>query len=145
MTSAAPGPPTHAGDRRRIASRGHPDLTGGSHERSRVSWRLAHRGVNEPVSRATQVTIHQPAWYNLGEGAYAAGVTNDSLFEWSLRPIAGERVHLVGDAWRPDLSGWSDGAYKGSVYVLNRFFGTNIDPKEPSRIKCNGGDIIDPD
>jgi hypothetical protein len=42
------------------------------------------------------------------------------------------------------LSGWSDGAYKGSIYILNKYFGTNIKPKEPSLIKCVNGDIVDP-
>ena len=101
--------------------------------------------ATEPMIRGTDVTVHQPAWYNLKEGALGQGITNDSLFAWSLNPLPGERVYLVGDAWRPDLSGWSDGAYKGSVYVLNRYFGASIDPKEPSSIKCSGGDIIDPD
>lgn len=117
----------------------------------RKSFRLMYPTVftgnpaTEPQMLKTQVTVHIPAWYNLKEGALAQGITNDSLFQWSLRPLAGERVYLVGDAWRPDLSGWSDGAYKGSVYILNRYFGAAIDPKEESTIKCIGGDIVDPD
>ena len=51
---------------------------------------------------------------------------------------------MVGDSWRTDLSGWSDAAYKGSVYVLNTYFGTKIDPKEEATIKCIKGDIVDP-
>jgi hypothetical protein len=101
--------------------------------------------ADEPQIRATQFTVHKPAWYILKQGALASGITNDTLFEWSLNPLSGERVYLVGDAWRPDESGWSDAAYKGSVYVLNRYFGAKIDPKEPSKIRCIDGDIVDPD
>ena len=35
-------------------------------------------------------------------------------------------------------------AYKGSVNVLNRYFGAKIDPKEPATIECINGDIVDP-
>jgi hypothetical protein len=99
----------------------------------------------EPRIRATQFTPHTPAWYLLKQGALGQAITNDSLFAWSLSPLPGERVYLVGDTWRNDLSGWSDGAYKGSIYVLHRHFGATIDPKEESTIKCINGDIVDPD
>ena len=48
--------------------------------------------------------------------------------------------------WLPAacLSGWSDAAYKGSIYVLNMHFGAAINPKEESTIKCINGDIVDP-
>lgn len=98
----------------------------------------------EPKILATRFTVHKPAWYNLKQGALAQGLTTDNLFEWSLNPIPGERVYLVGDSWRTDLSGWSDGAYKGSIYVLNKYFGAKIDPKEEATIKCIAGDIVDP-
>jgi hypothetical protein len=98
----------------------------------------------EPQILATQLTVHKPAWYNLKQGAMGAGVDNDSMFAWSLRPLSGEKVYLVGDSWRNDVSGWSDAAYKGSVYVLNTYFGASIDPKDPSTIQCINGDIHDP-
>lgn len=98
----------------------------------------------EPHILATHMTVHKPAWFNLKAGALAAGLSNDALFQWSLSPLPGERVYLVSDSWRTDLSGWSDGAYKGSVYVLNRYFGANVDPKEESTIHCVNGDIVDP-
>jgi len=100
--------------------------------------------TTEPKILATRFTVHKPAWYNLKQGALGSGITNDSLFAWSLDPLPGERVYLVGDSWRTDTSGWSNAAYKGSVYVLNRVFGAKIDPKEESTIKCVNGDIVDP-
>jgi hypothetical protein len=100
--------------------------------------------ATEPAILKTQVTPHLPAWYNLKQGALAQSITNDSLFGWSLKPLPSDRVYLVGDTWRPDQSGWSEGAYKGSIYVLNKYFGANIDPKEESMIKCVRGDIVDP-
>ena len=98
----------------------------------------------EPPIRATRFTTHIPAWYNLKQGALAHSITNDSLFAWSLNPLPRERVYLVGDTWRTDVSGWSDAAYKGSIYVLNMHFGAAINPKEESTIKCINGDIVDP-
>jgi NAD(P)-binding Rossmann-like domain len=100
--------------------------------------------ANEPPILATKFTVHKPAWYNLKKGAYAGSITNDSLFAWSLKPIQGEKVYMVGDAWRTDLSGWSEAAYKGSVYVLNNYFGAKIDPKEEATIECVNGEIVDP-
>jgi hypothetical protein len=103
----------------------------------------------EPPILATQFTQHTPAWYLLKKGALGQAITNDSLFEWSLSPLPGEPVHLVGDTWSNDLSGWSEGAYKGSIQVLNRYFGAKIDPKEEQTIKCANGNIngktVDPD
>jgi NAD(P)-binding Rossmann-like domain/Flavin containing amine oxidoreductase len=98
----------------------------------------------EPPILATHLTVHKPAWYNLKQGALAHSITNDNLFAWSLSPLPADRVYLVGDSWRTDVSGWSDAAYKGSVYVLNKYFGAKIDPKEESTIKCIKGDIVDP-
>src|SRR6185369_1055012 len=87
----------------------------------------------EPPILATHLTVHKPAWYNLKQGALAHSITNDNLFAWSLSPLPADRVYLVGDSWRTDVSGWSDAAYKGSVYVLNRYFGAKLDPKEIGR------------
>jgi len=100
--------------------------------------------ASEPPIRATQVVIHKPAWYYLTKGSFGAGWTTDTVSAWSLNPIAGERVYLVGDSWLIDGSGWSDGAYRSSIHVLNKYFGTNIDPKDLSRIQCVNGDIHDP-
>jgi hypothetical protein len=100
--------------------------------------------ATEPPILATQFTLHDPAWYNLKQGAPAAGITNKSLFAWSQAPLPGEKVYLVSDAWRTDLSGWSDASYKASIHVLNKYFGAKIDPKEEATIACVNGDITDP-
>jgi hypothetical protein len=112
----------------------------------RLMYPTVFTGVagQEPSILATRVNVHDPAWYYLAAGAFANGVTNESLFAWSQNPLPGERVYLIGDAWRPDLSGWSDAAYKASIYLLNRVFGARIDPKEESTTKCVNGDIVDP-
>lgn len=100
--------------------------------------------AQEPQILATAVNWHDPAWYYLKQGSFASGMTYDKLFAWSQNPLPGERVYLLGDAWRPDLSGWSDAAYKTSIYLLNRVYGTHIDPKEESTTKCVNGNIVDP-
>ncbi|MDC0666278.1 FAD-dependent oxidoreductase [Nannocystis radixulma] len=101
--------------------------------------------ATEPKILATQVQLHKPAWYFLKSGGLEAGFTNQSLFQWSINPLPGERVYLVGDSWRLDGSGWSDAAYKSSIYVLNEHFGANIDPLEIAPIQCaDDGTIIFP-
>jgi hypothetical protein len=98
----------------------------------------------EPQILATKMTVHDPAWYNLKQGSYGANITNESVFAWSQHPLIGEKVYLIGDAWRPDESGWSDAAYKGSIYLLNKRFNAKIDPMELSTIGCDNGEIVFP-
>ncbi|MFO0760836.1 MAG: FAD/NAD(P)-binding protein [Byssovorax sp.] len=100
--------------------------------------------LTEPPILDTFVEVHDPAWYNLRQGAQGAGITSDILFAWSLHPLANEQVYMVGDAWRTDESGWSDAAYKGSIYVLDTYFGANIDPMEGGTIGCVDGQIGNP-
>jgi hypothetical protein len=35
----------------------------------------------------------------------ANGVTNKSVFDWSVNPVTGKKIYLVGDAWYPLGSG----------------------------------------
>jgi len=81
--------------------------------------------------------VHDPAWFFLKTGAAAKGITNASIFAWSKNPLGPkEKVSLLGHAWRPDIAGWSNGAYLTSIYLLNREFGFNIDPMEPKTLNC---------
>jgi hypothetical protein len=110
----------------------------------RVMYPKVFNGHDEPQILATQFTIHRPGWFNLKKGAFGQGFTNESLASWALNPLPGERVYLVGDTWRTDSEGWSDGAYKTSIAVLNQYFGAHIDPQDVTPIQCVGDQIIYP-
>jgi phytoene dehydrogenase-like protein len=92
----------------------------------------------EPQATQTHVTQHGEAWYYLKKNALAKGVTNQSLFDWSVEPLAGEKVYLVGDAWHPLGSGWSNAAYLSSIRVLNAHFGMGLETHDLEPIVCGG-------
>jgi hypothetical protein len=73
--------------------------------------------ANEPQITKTDVNVHEEAWFYLKTGATANGVTNKSLFDWSVTPVAGKNIYLVGDTWYPLGSGWSNAAYISSIRV----------------------------
>lgn len=80
-------------------------------------------GVNIPRPQKTHVQIWPGAWYWLRGGSR---FTNADIARWAVEPLAGEPVHLVGESYNPQRSGWSDGAYKSSIRTLNAKFGLNL-------------------
>jgi hypothetical protein len=92
--------------------------------------------ANEPKITKTDVNVHDEAWFYLKKGATANGVTNKSVFEWSSTPVAGKKVYLVGDAWYPLGSGWSNAAYISSIRVLNDHFGFTMPGHELETVAC---------
>lgn len=86
-------------------------------------------GVSSPETVAvpdplhTYVQVWPAAWYWLGAGA---SVTNAELYDWAAEPLPGEDVGLVGEAYNVQRSGWSDGAYKSSINLLNTRYGMNL-------------------
>ncbi len=93
--------------------------------------------ANEPKITKTDVNVHGEAWYYLKKGAFAAGVTNKSLFDWSVQPVAAKKVYLVGDAWYPLGSGWSHAAYVSSLRVLKERFGmSSLETHELPAVSC---------
>lgn len=91
---------------------------------------------NEPKIVKTDVNVHEEAWFYLKTGATAAGVTNKSVFDWSTNPVPGKKVFMVGDAWYPLGSGWSNAAYISSIRVLNDHFGLSIPSHELQPVSC---------
>jgi hypothetical protein len=91
---------------------------------------------NEPQIIQTDVNVHPEAWFYLKTGANANGVSNQSLFDWSVTPVAGKSVYLVGDSWYPLGSGWSNAAYISSIRVLDTHFGMSIPPHTLQPIAC---------
>jgi hypothetical protein len=74
--------------------------------------------IPEPLE--TRVTVWPEGWYWLGAGTR---LTNAEIYEWALNPLEGKDVALVGDAYNPQRSGWSDAAFKSSIHLLNERYG----------------------
>lgn len=94
-----------------------------------LSYLFNNNGVSSPSTVTipepleTRVQVWPAAWHYLGSGA---GITNADLFDWAAEPLAGEDVALVGEAYNVQRSGWSDGAYKSSIHLLNTHYGMNL-------------------
>jgi len=91
---------------------------------------------NEPKITKTDVNVHEEAWFYLKKGATTMGVTNKSVFDWASNPVAGKKVYLVGDAWYPLGSGWSNAAYITSIRTLNDHFGFSMASHELQPVAC---------
>ncbi|NBS17138.1 MAG: hypothetical protein EBT06_12275 [Gammaproteobacteria bacterium] len=76
-----------------------------------------------PKPLKTVVQIWPAGWYFLGAGS---DFTNASIAAWAVRPLPGEAVSLVGDAYHPQRATWSDGAYKSAINALNASYGFDI-------------------
>lgn len=93
-------------------------------------------GISEPVAGGipkalrTYVQIWPDAWHWVRAGG---GFTNAQIFDWALEPLAGEEVFMVGEAYNPQRSGWSDAAYKSSINLLNSHFGLSLDDGSSAR------------
>jgi hypothetical protein len=77
--------------------------------------------IPDPIK--THVPVWPAAWHWLRAGS---GMTNADLFDWAVEPLAGEPVGLVGEAYNVQRSGWSDGAYKSSINLLNTRYGMSL-------------------
>lgn len=76
-----------------------------------------------PSPLRTHVQVWPAGWYWLRGGSR---FTNADIADWAVEPLAGEPVSLVGEAYNPQRSGWSDGAYKSSIRTLNGQFSLNL-------------------
>jgi hypothetical protein len=79
--------------------------------------------VTIPKPKKTVYQYWPDAWHWLREGAT---ITNEQLNAWALEPLPGENVALVGEAYFTQRSGWSDGAYKSSIKLLNAKYGMKL-------------------
>lgn len=82
--------------------------------------------VSIPKPLKTYVQIWPAAWHYLRAGATHS---NADIAAWSLHPLPGEAVALVGEAYYPNRSGWSDGAYKSSIQLLNSWYQLGLQTK----------------
>jgi hypothetical protein len=108
---------------------------------------LTHMFINNGVSSPSTVTIPDPirthvqfwpaAWHWLRAGT---SYTNADIFQWATEPLgASENVALVGEAYNPQRSGWSDGAYKSSINLLNKKYGLSLPlPRTVPSLKHRG-------
>jgi hypothetical protein len=63
-------------------------------------------------------------WHWLKSGS---SFSNADIAVWALKPLNAENVSLVGEAYNPNRSSWSDGAYKSSINTLNQNFGLGLE------------------
>lgn len=79
--------------------------------------------VSIPTPLKTHVQIWPAAWHWLRAGAKQ---TNAQVTSWAVEPLPGEQVALVGEAFNPQRSTWSDGAFKSSIKLLNEKYGMDL-------------------
>jgi hypothetical protein len=92
-----------------------------------LSKLLSGNGVSSPatvdIPKPKKTTMHvwPGAWYFLSAGTT---VNAADVPTWALEPIAGDaNVSLVGEAYWPTRSGWSEGAYKSANRLLSTKYG----------------------
>ncbi|MBL9007797.1 MAG: FAD-dependent oxidoreductase [Myxococcales bacterium] len=79
--------------------------------------------VNIPKPTKTHVHVWPDAWHWLSA---SATLSNADLANWAVQPLSGEDVGLVGEAYYVNRSGWSDGAFKSSLRLLNETYGMKL-------------------
>ncbi len=79
--------------------------------------------VTIPKPLKTHMHVWPDAWHWLSA---SATLTNSDLVNWAVQPLNGEEVGLVGEAYYVNRSGWSDGAYKSSLRLLNDKYGLKL-------------------
>jgi hypothetical protein len=75
--------------------------------------------VSESQITKTHFEDWKGGWYYLKKGS---SYSNADIAIWALEPLSGEHVSLVSDAYNPNRSTWSDGAFKSAINTLNRNF-----------------------
>ena len=96
--------------------------------------------VDIPEPEKTHVQIWPAAWHWLRAGS---DYTNADIYDWAIEPLEGEEVALVGEAYNPQRSGWSDGAYKSSIHLLNARYDMDLPLPTTRRTGRRGGPRID--
>lgn len=80
-------------------------------------------GAAIPKPLKTVVKVWPAGWYWLKAGS---PYSNADIAVWAILPLPGEQVSLVGEAYNPQRSTWSDGAYKSSINTLNALYGFSL-------------------
>lgn len=84
---------------------------------------LSDNGVTTPIEipKPIKTTYWEwsDAWHWLAAGSK---YSNQDIFNWAIEPLEGEYVSLVGEAYNPQRSTWSDAAFKSSLHLLEKKF-----------------------
>lgn len=76
-----------------------------------------------PKPLKTYLHVWPDAWHWL---TASATITNNDLANWAVQPLPGDDIGMVGEAYYVNRSGWSDGAYKSSIRLLNEKYGLKL-------------------
>lgn len=95
---------------------------------------VAPQGMAIPEPLKTHVQVWPAAWHWVKAGSQYG---NADIAAWALEPLPGEAVAMVGEAYNPQRSGWTDGAYKSSIALLNAKYGMNL-PSSPAKASKPG-------
>lgn len=86
-----------------------------------------HNGVTRPVEigHATKTIYWEwPDGWHFIRAGYP--FSTKDIFNWAVQPLANENIALAGESYNPQRSGWSDGAYKSAIHLLNTKYGFNL-------------------
>ena len=89
---------------------------------------LANNGLTQAVSipkHASKTVYHlwNDGWYFQHADSK---FTNQEIADWALAPLPGEQIGLASEGYNPQRSGWSDGAYKSAIRLLNNQYGMEL-------------------
>lgn len=77
--------------------------------------------VPQPVE--THLKVWDPAWHFIKAGF---GYSNQDIVDWAAKPYCSKNIGLVGDAYYPDITGWSIAAIRSAKNHLISRYGLEI-------------------
>lgn len=73
-----------------------------------------------PKALNISVEIFDGGWHYLNANS---PYTNQEIVLWALKPLRGQKISFVGEAYNTNYSGWQDGAIKSALYTLQANYG----------------------
>jgi len=94
--------------------------------RERVGKSLGALFPQEAIPQPTldHFQVLPDAWHHLAAGSTARNITPASLSKWASAPLGGRSLCLVGEAYYPPYSGWTQGAWASAYNCVSSNFDT---------------------
>lgn len=77
---------------------------------------------NIPQPTLDYLQVLPDGWHRLAAGAAAQGITSASLAKWATAPLGDRSLCLVGEAYYPLYSGWTQGAWASAYGCVSSNF-----------------------